>query len=254
MWFSKMRAWTYSFFRYGSLALRFLPDRRRRSSTLRHASHTRQCCGALPLLRGQIWTTCCLPWFTKQVTSGLYSCFDIIYIQENQNRGKMLHSVQLAWCSRISCATPPTISWTDTLLSVPPLEERNSWTNFFKCDLKKQIFKVLLKECLIVSKKKTPKLLQTYNKMNLVWWGNTAVSCSMTLSKTVLPACSTFLSGRLCGSRAAVAPASAAEGCTYRGELWEDEGTGFPRVPLGCNNREIIWLETFWNIHEGTKN
>lgn len=79
----------------------------------------------------------------------------------------MLHSVQLAWCSRISCATPPTISWTDTLLSVPPLEERNSWTNFFKCDLKKQIFKVLLKECLIVSKKKTQNCYRLIIKWTL---------------------------------------------------------------------------------------
>lgn len=62
LWFSMMRAWTYSFFRYGSLELRFLPDRGRRSSTLSHASHTSRCCGVLPLLRGQKQTTYCLPW------------------------------------------------------------------------------------------------------------------------------------------------------------------------------------------------
>lgn len=80
----------------------------------------------------------------------------------------MLHSGQLTWYSSISCVTPPTISWNGTLLSVPPLEERNSWTNFFKCGLNR-FSKYYSKNVWLLVKNKTKKTTKNCCRLIIKW-------------------------------------------------------------------------------------
>lgn len=89
---SKMRDWTYGLFWYGSLGLRFLPDRRRRSTPS---------CGILILLRGQKQTDCCPRHADhKRVTSGvcpavLFNCWSPTHlILQDQMRHTSNHFLQ----------------------------------------------------------------------------------------------------------------------------------------------------------------